>query len=233
MHSAPPPTLPAVPPRPGPGDRRGGQRLGRSRRRPHWTSQLRWTSPGRWRWSFCSRRKRRSVRWPPRWSSPAVPAGVGLRAWTTNRRHDQWQFLRRYSAVRVSRSRVCPYELDAGFRCAARPHRARRGRHPRRGARYRGGARRGRRDGDCTGRSSVSGNALSDYDRPETIEETAQLVSSLGGVGIPIQVDHLGTPDVVDQEVDSAVVVPDVIGERLHLRRLEVVDLDGNTDATE
>src|SRR3977135_240346 len=43
----------------------------------------------------------------------------------------------------------------------------------------------------CTGRSSVSGNAESDYDRPETIEETAELVTSLGGVGIPIQVDHL------------------------------------------
>jgi hypothetical protein len=48
-----------------------------------------------------------------------------------------------------------------------------------------------------------------------------------------VTLEHLGTPDVVDQEVDSAVVVPDAIGERLHLRRLEVVDLDGNTDATE
>jgi len=28
-----------------------------------------------------------------------------------------------------------------------------------------------------------------DYDRPETIEETAELVTSLGGTGIPIQVD--------------------------------------------
>ncbi|MDT7761574.1 MAG: hypothetical protein QOC63_994 [Mycobacterium sp.] len=43
----------------------------------------------------------------------------------------------------------------------------------------------------CTGRSSVAGNAQSDYDRRETIEETAELVTSLGGVGIPIQVDHL------------------------------------------
>ncbi|MDG5485173.1 SDR family oxidoreductase [Mycolicibacterium gadium] len=43
----------------------------------------------------------------------------------------------------------------------------------------------------CTGRSSVSGNARSDYDRPETIEETAELVSSLGGTGIALQVDHL------------------------------------------
>ncbi len=43
----------------------------------------------------------------------------------------------------------------------------------------------------CTGRSSVSGNAQSDYDRPETIEETAELVTELGGVGVPVQVDHL------------------------------------------
>jgi NAD(P)-dependent dehydrogenase (short-subunit alcohol dehydrogenase family) len=43
----------------------------------------------------------------------------------------------------------------------------------------------------CTGRSSVNGNATSDYDRPETIEETAALVTSLGGTGIAIQVDHL------------------------------------------
>ncbi|MCT7661912.1 SDR family oxidoreductase [Mycobacterium deserti] len=43
----------------------------------------------------------------------------------------------------------------------------------------------------CTGRSSRSGNAQSDYDRPETIEETAELVTALGGTGIPLQVDHL------------------------------------------
>jgi NAD(P)-dependent dehydrogenase (short-subunit alcohol dehydrogenase family) len=48
----------------------------------------------------------------------------------------------------------------------------------------------------CTGRSSVTGNAHSDYDRPETIEETAELVTSLGGVGIPIQVDHLDVAQV-------------------------------------
>ena len=43
----------------------------------------------------------------------------------------------------------------------------------------------------CTGRSSVSGNDQSDYDRPETIEETAELVTQLGGIGIAWQVDHL------------------------------------------
>src|SRR5262245_23192050 len=49
----------------------------------------------------------------------------------------------------------------------------------------------------CTGRSSrLSGNAESDYDRPETIEETAELVTSLGGVGVAIQVDHLDIAQV-------------------------------------
>jgi NAD(P)-dependent dehydrogenase (short-subunit alcohol dehydrogenase family) len=45
----------------------------------------------------------------------------------------------------------------------------------------------------CTGRSSARPDAStrSDYDRPETIEETAELVKNLGGVGIPIAVDHL------------------------------------------
>lgn len=44
----------------------------------------------------------------------------------------------------------------------------------------------------CTGRSSrIRGSQLSDYDRPETIEQTAELVDSLGGVGVAVQVDHL------------------------------------------
>jgi NAD(P)-dependent dehydrogenase (short-subunit alcohol dehydrogenase family) len=43
----------------------------------------------------------------------------------------------------------------------------------------------------CTGRSSRSGRGGSDYDRPETIEETAELVTSLGGQGVAVQVDHL------------------------------------------
>lgn len=36
----------------------------------------------------------------------------------------------------------------------------------------------------------------SDYDRPETIEETAELVSRAGGKGIPVQVDHLESVQV-------------------------------------
>jgi NAD(P)-dependent dehydrogenase (short-subunit alcohol dehydrogenase family) len=45
----------------------------------------------------------------------------------------------------------------------------------------------------CTGRSSRQPDASirSDYDRPETIEETAELVTQLGGTGIPAVVDHL------------------------------------------
>ena len=48
----------------------------------------------------------------------------------------------------------------------------------------------------CTGRSSRSGGLRSDYERPETIEETAELVTSLGGVGIPMPVDHLDPEQV-------------------------------------
>ncbi|MDP1806994.1 MAG: SDR family NAD(P)-dependent oxidoreductase, partial [Acidimicrobiales bacterium] len=49
----------------------------------------------------------------------------------------------------------------------------------------------------CTGRSTRSGgSARSDYDRPETIEETAELVTSLGGNGIAEVVDHLDSEQV-------------------------------------
>jgi NAD(P)-dependent dehydrogenase (short-subunit alcohol dehydrogenase family) len=43
----------------------------------------------------------------------------------------------------------------------------------------------------CTGRSARVGGLPSDYDRPETIEETAELVTSLGGRGVAVPVDHL------------------------------------------
>ncbi|QWF79544.1 SDR family oxidoreductase [Amycolatopsis sp. CA-230715] len=48
----------------------------------------------------------------------------------------------------------------------------------------------------CTGRSSVTGALTSDYDRAETIEETADLVTGLGGTGIAIPVDHLDPAQV-------------------------------------
>src|SRR5215217_7588090 len=48
----------------------------------------------------------------------------------------------------------------------------------------------------CTGRSSSSRRLKSDYDRSETIEETAELVTSLGGSGIAVAVDHLDSDQV-------------------------------------
>src|SRR3712207_930728 len=41
----------------------------------------------------------------------------------------------------------------------------------------------------CTGRTTRA--QRSEYDRPETIEETASLVDEAGGTGIAVQVDHL------------------------------------------
>jgi NAD(P)-dependent dehydrogenase (short-subunit alcohol dehydrogenase family) len=41
----------------------------------------------------------------------------------------------------------------------------------------------------CTGRSTAE--RRSEYDRPETIEETAELVGAAGGEGIAVEVDHL------------------------------------------
>ena len=48
----------------------------------------------------------------------------------------------------------------------------------------------------CTGRTSRLRAIDSDYNRQETIEETAELVTSLGGNGIAVAIDHL-LPDEV------------------------------------
>lgn len=48
----------------------------------------------------------------------------------------------------------------------------------------------------CTGRS-VRGKSTSSH-RPETIEETAEMVTAYGGVGIPVQVDH-----TIETQVDA------------------------------
>src|SRR3954467_1279019 len=48
----------------------------------------------------------------------------------------------------------------------------------------------------CTGRTSSRGTLVSDYDRSETIEETAALVTELGGIGIAVPVDHLDATQV-------------------------------------
>lgn len=50
----------------------------------------------------------------------------------------------------------------------------------------------------CTGRTSRVRKIRSDYQRNETIEETADLVTSLGGHGVAIAVDHL-VPDEVQK----------------------------------
>jgi NAD(P)-dependent dehydrogenase (short-subunit alcohol dehydrogenase family) len=48
----------------------------------------------------------------------------------------------------------------------------------------------------CTGRSSNTSALRSDYDRAETIEETAALVTELGGTGLAAAVDHLDSNQV-------------------------------------
>jgi NAD(P)-dependent dehydrogenase (short-subunit alcohol dehydrogenase family) len=48
----------------------------------------------------------------------------------------------------------------------------------------------------CTGRTSSTAAIPSDYDRAETIEETAELVTRLGGTGIAHPVDHLDSDQV-------------------------------------
>jgi NAD(P)-dependent dehydrogenase (short-subunit alcohol dehydrogenase family) len=50
----------------------------------------------------------------------------------------------------------------------------------------------------CTGRTTRE--RRSEYDRPETIDETAELVTAAGGIGIAVAADHL-EPDQVRQVV--------------------------------
>lgn len=55
----------------------------------------------------------------------------------------------------------------------------------------------------CTGRSALG--RRSDYNRPETLEETAALVTAAGGAGIAVAVDHLEPAQVQDlvQRIES------------------------------
>jgi len=46
----------------------------------------------------------------------------------------------------------------------------------------------------CTGRTTRG--RRSEYDRSETIEETAELVGAAGGTGIAVAVDHLEPGEV-------------------------------------
>lgn len=48
----------------------------------------------------------------------------------------------------------------------------------------------------CTGRS-VRGALASGAQRPETIEETAEIVTQLGGIGIPVKTDHSKESEVL------------------------------------
>jgi NAD(P)-dependent dehydrogenase (short-subunit alcohol dehydrogenase family) len=76
----------------------------------------------------------------------------------------------------------------------------------------------------------------SEYDRPETIEETADLVTQAGGVGIPVRVDHLVSEQVralvgrIDREQGRLdVLVNDIWGAELLVtweRRMWDQDLD-------
>src|SRR6476469_9859659 len=69
----------------------------------------------------------------------------------------------------------------------------------------------------CTGRSTRQ--QRSEYDRPETVEETAEQVTAAGGRGIAVQVDHLESDQVaalvrrIDEEQGRLdVLVNDVWG---------------------
>jgi NAD(P)-dependent dehydrogenase (short-subunit alcohol dehydrogenase family) len=55
----------------------------------------------------------------------------------------------------------------------------------------------------CTGRTTRE--RRSEYDRPETIEETAELVTAAGGVGIAVAVDHLegGQVEALVERIDA------------------------------
>ena len=55
----------------------------------------------------------------------------------------------------------------------------------------------------CTGRTTRE--RRSEYDRPETIEETAELVDAAGGTGIAVEVDHLEPAQVeaLVQRIDA------------------------------
>jgi NAD(P)-dependent dehydrogenase (short-subunit alcohol dehydrogenase family) len=72
----------------------------------------------------------------------------------------------------------------------------------------------------CTGRTTRQ--RRSEYDRPETIEETAELVDAAGGTGIAVEVDHLEPAQVeaLVQRIDAEqgrldVLVNDIWGGEL------------------
>ena len=76
----------------------------------------------------------------------------------------------------------------------------------------------------CTGRSTRG--QRSEYDRPETIEETAELVDAAGGTGVAVVVDHLD-PAAVRELVARIDARPRTVGPagQRHLGRREAVQL--------
>ena len=76
----------------------------------------------------------------------------------------------------------------------------------------------------CTGRTTRE--RRSEYDRPETIEETAELVTADGGRGIAVAVDHL-VPAQVAALVGSA--SPQKLRDAVsHAVGFHVVGVDGH-----
>ncbi len=72
----------------------------------------------------------------------------------------------------------------------------------------------------CTGRTTRE--RRSEYDRPETIEETAELVTAAGGIGVAVAVDHLeaGQVEALVERIDAEhgrldVLVNDIWGGEL------------------
>jgi len=85
----------------------------------------------------------------------------------------------------------------------------------------------------CTGRSS-RGNLINS-DRPETIEETAEMVTKYGGVGIPVRVDHLDAIQVEalfarvkSEQGKLDILVNDIWGgeKNIEFKRFWELDLD-------
>ena len=83
----------------------------------------------------------------------------------------------------------------------------------------------------CTGRSTRG--SRSEYDRPETIEETAELVTQLGGTGVAVAMDHLD-PAQVEQLArrirQEAGIRTGAVGVITELAEAEAILADGSAD---
>ena len=69
---------------------------------------------------------------------------------------------------------------------------------------------------------------------PEDPETLVEVVLPDGRVPLGrAALEQLAAPDVVDEHVDVAVVVPDLLGQALHLVGVEMVDCGRDTGAAE